>query len=255
MAANCLIYRRCRANAINKPLYREDSFVSMSIVFPVVRIRIRLERKKNTRHSHFPCITHSLDSYCFFDLYNIEHRLLFVSFRALVFPPPEPSFTLSLTILRHSNAAPPHPILPQKRRGEESEIGEANDRFLQIFYPWKCIKVLVYLYIPPMYILYIFTLHGRSICTKTVIREEDSLNIKRIFAAINRRVVTIGEGRGIGKGGNITTRSLLFLIVGRWSANKSSSLPFPPFSSPLLRHDWYFESTGKLLLSERHRLA
>lgn len=26
MAANCLIYRRCRANAINKPLHREDSF-------------------------------------------------------------------------------------------------------------------------------------------------------------------------------------------------------------------------------------
>lgn len=251
MAANCLIYRRCRANAINKPLYREDSFVSMSIVFPVVRIRIRLERKKYTTLS--------------LSLYNALPRLLLffrsVQHRASTFIrisctriPPSKFYSFA-AILRHSNAAPPHPILPQKRRGEESEIGEANDRFLQIFYPWKCIKVLVYLYIPPMYILYIFTLHGRSICTKTVIREEDSLNIKRIFAAINRRVVTIGEGRGIGKGGNITTRSLLFLIVGRWSANKSSSLPFPPFSSPLLRHDWYFESTGKLLLSERHRLA
>lgn len=248
MAANCLIYRRCRANAINKPLYREDSFVRFNVHrFP----RIRLEREKNTRHSHFPRVTHSLDSYCFsicttssIDFYShFVHS--YSPFQVLL-------FRCDLTTLERSS---PHPILPQKRRGEESEIGEANDRFLQIFYPWKCIKVLVYLYIPPMYILYIFTLHGRSICTKTVIREEDSLNIKRIFAAINRRVVTIGEGRGIGKGGNITTRSLLFLIVGRWSANKSSSLPFPPFSSPLLRHDWYFESTGKLLLSERHRLA
>lgn len=119
MAANCLIYRRCRANAINKPLYREDSFVSMSIVFPVVRIRIRLERKKNTRHSHFPCITHSLDSYCFFDLYNIEHRLLFVSFRALVFPPPEPSFTLSLRSYdTRTQLPPPHPPAEKTRRGK-----------------------------------------------------------------------------------------------------------------------------------------
>lgn len=161
---------------------------------------------------------------------SVQHRAsTFIRFVLCTRIPPSRAkfYSFALSILRHSNATPPHPILPQKRRGEESEIGEANDRFLQIFYPWKCIKVLVYLYIPPMYILYIFTLHGRSICTKTVIREEDSLNIKRIFAAINRRVVTIGEGRGIGKGGNITTRSLLFLIVGRWSANKSSSPPLP----------------------------
>lgn len=118
MAANCLIYRRCRANAINKPLYREDSFVSMSIVFPVVRIR--LEREKNTRHSHFPRVTHSLDSYCFFDLYNIEHRLLFVSFCALVFPPPEPSFTLSLfrSYDTRTQLPPPHPPAEKTRRGK-----------------------------------------------------------------------------------------------------------------------------------------
>ena len=123
MAANCLIYRRCRANAINKPLYREDSFVSMSIVFPVVRIR--LERKKNTRHSHFSRVTHSLDSYCFFDLYNIEHRLLFVSFRALVFS--LPSFTLSLMILRHSNAASP---TPSSRRKDEARKVKLEKRMI-----------------------------------------------------------------------------------------------------------------------------
>lgn len=135
MAANCLIYRRCRANAINKPLYREDSFVSMSIVFPVVRIRIRLERKKYTTLS--------------LSLYNALPRLLLffrsVQHRASTFirfvlctriPPSRAKFySFALSILRHSNATPPHPILPQKRRGEESEIGEANDRFLQIFYP------------------------------------------------------------------------------------------------------------------------
>lgn len=75
---------------------------------------------KNTRHSHFPCITHSLDSYCFFDLYNIEHRLLFVSFRALVFPPPEPSFTLSLfrSYDTRTQLPPPHPPAEKTRRGK-----------------------------------------------------------------------------------------------------------------------------------------
>lgn len=113
MAANCLIYRRCRANAINKPLYREDSFVRFNVHrFP----RIRLEREKNTRHSHFPCITHSLDSYCFFDLYNIEHRLLF-AFRALVFP--LPSFTLSLRSYdTRTQLPPPHPPAEKTRRGK-----------------------------------------------------------------------------------------------------------------------------------------
>lgn len=124
MAANCLIYRRCRANAINKPLYREDSFVSMSIVFPVVRIRIRLERKKNTRHSHFPCITHSLDSYCFFDLYNIEHRLLF-AFRALVFP--LPSFTLSLRSYDTRTLLPP---TPSSRRKDEARKVKLEKRMI-----------------------------------------------------------------------------------------------------------------------------
>lgn len=126
MAANCLIYRRCRANAINKPLYREDSFVSMSIVFPVVRIR--LEREKNTRHSHFPRITHSLDSYCFFDLYNIEHRLLFVSFRALVFPPPEPSFTLSL--FRSYDTRTLLPPTPSSRRKDEARKVKLEKRMI-----------------------------------------------------------------------------------------------------------------------------
>lgn len=122
MAANCLIYRRCRANAINKPLYREDSFVSMSIVFPVVRIR--LEREKNTRHSHFPCITHSLDSYCFFDLYNIEHRLLF-AFRALVFP--LPSFTLSLRSYDTRTLLPP---TPSSRRKDEARKVKLEKRMI-----------------------------------------------------------------------------------------------------------------------------
>lgn len=125
MAANCLIYRRCRANAINKPLYREDSFVRFNVHrFP----RIRLEREKNTRHSHFPRVTHSLDSYCFFDLYNIEHRLLFVSFRALVFPPPEPSFTLSL--FRSYDTRTLLPPTPSSRRKDEARKVKLEKRMI-----------------------------------------------------------------------------------------------------------------------------
>lgn len=125
MAANCLIYRRCRANAINKPLYREDSFVRFNVHrFP----RIRLEREKNTRHSHFPRITHSLDSYCFFDLYNIEHRLLFVSFCALVFPPPEPSFTLSL--FRSYDTRTLLPPTPSSRRKDEARKVKLEKRMI-----------------------------------------------------------------------------------------------------------------------------
>lgn len=121
MAANCLIYRRCRANAINKPLYREDSFVRFNVHrFP----RIRLEREKNTRHSHFPCITHSLDSYCFFDLYNIEHRLLF-AFRALVFP--LPSFTLSLRSYDTRTLLPP---TPSSRRKDEARKVKLEKRMI-----------------------------------------------------------------------------------------------------------------------------
>lgn len=125
MAANCLIYRRCRANAINKPLYREDSFVRFNVHrFP----RIRLEREKNTRHSHFPRVTHSLDSYCFFDLYNIEHRLLFVSFCALVFPPPEPSFTLSL--FRSYDTRTLLPPTPSSRRKDEARKVKLEKRMI-----------------------------------------------------------------------------------------------------------------------------
>lgn len=47
-----------------------------------------------------------------------------------------------------------------KRRGEESEIGEANDRFLQIFYPWKCIKVLVFIHSANVYFVHIYTMAG-----------------------------------------------------------------------------------------------
>lgn len=118
MAANCLIYRRCRANAINKPLYREDSFVSMSIVFPVVRIR--LEREKNTRHSHFPRITHSLDSYCF--SICTTSSIDFYSFRFVHSYSPLPSQVLlfrsfDLTTLERYSP-PPHPPAEKTRRGK-----------------------------------------------------------------------------------------------------------------------------------------
>lgn len=126
MAANCLIYRRCRANAINKPLYREDSFVSMSIVFPVVRIRIRLERKKYTTLS--------------LSLYNALPRLLLffrsVQHRASTFirfvsctriPPSRAKFYSFAAILRHSNAAPP---TPSSRRKDEARKVKLEKRMI-----------------------------------------------------------------------------------------------------------------------------
>lgn len=52
----------------------------------------------------------------FFDLYNIEHRLLF-AFRALVFP--LPSFTLSLRSYdTRTQLPPPHPPAEKTRRGK-----------------------------------------------------------------------------------------------------------------------------------------
>lgn len=41
MAANCLIYRRCRANAINEPLYHEDSLLRSTSI-----VQLEFERKK-----------------------------------------------------------------------------------------------------------------------------------------------------------------------------------------------------------------
>lgn len=57
------------------------------------------------------------------------------------------------------------------RRGEESEIGEAKWSIPpQIFYPWKCIKVLVFIHSANVYFVHIYTIFAESICARTVTR-------------------------------------------------------------------------------------
>lgn len=135
MAANCLIYRRCRANAINKPLYREDSFVRFNVHrFP----RRPYSTRKGKKYTTLSLSPYNALPRLLLFFRSVQHRAsTFIRFVLCTRIPPSRAkfYSFALSILRHSNATPPHPILPQKRRGEESEIGEANDRFLQIFYP------------------------------------------------------------------------------------------------------------------------
>lgn len=197
MAANCLIYRRCRANAINKPLYHEDSFVR-SLASNVHRSSVRRTNSNLPRIRKEEKI-HSLARPIFFNRASIYTRCVislrfwFLFAYIYIYTHVFPVSTLSRTsYLRHSNAT-----REKTRRGKWNWRSEwsipANILSLKVYKSPR-----IYTFRQCIFCTYLH--YGRSICTKTVIREEDSLNIKRIFAAINRRVVTIGEGSRGGGG-------------------------------------------------------
>lgn len=163
----------------------------MSIVRPSVeRIRIYLEFERKKKYT--PVIFFNRAS--IYTRCVISLRFWFLFAYIYIYTHVFPVSTLSRTsYLRHSNAT-----REKTRRGKWNWRSEwsipANILSLKVYKSPR-----IYTFRQCIFCTYLH--YGRSICTKTVIREEDSLNIKRIFAAINRRVVTIGEGsRGGGEG-------------------------------------------------------
>lgn len=181
MAANCLIYRRCRANAINKPLYHEDSFDATAFQRSCrdASIPTRIPKEK-----HITCLSPSFP-----------------------FPPPSSLFLTKSWFtrfrLRIRLRIPPRDALcaavgPRKIR-VETRRGKWNWRSEMIDPPANILSLKVYKS-PRIYTFRecIFCTYLHYIC-REYLRENgyengrrDSLNIKRIFAGINGRVVTIG---------------------------------------------------------------